>query len=45
MHKWAWCHEYELDARARGDAERLRNPAPELEKLDRTAQGREPQAT
>jgi hypothetical protein len=24
MNKWAWCHEYEQDARARGDAERLR---------------------
>jgi hypothetical protein len=24
MNKWAWCHEYEEDARSRGDAERLR---------------------
>ena len=24
MSKWAWCHEYEADARAKGDADRLR---------------------
>jgi hypothetical protein len=24
MNKWAWCHEYEADARAKGDADRLR---------------------